>query len=156
MVDVDEQCNNDEEPDKEMINDLVRAALKDGAKLKFKQVLEDLNLTLCPGSVHSKFSFVVRLLCIQPLNKISNTTFNGVLRLMCSSFPKAPLPSTYAEANIFVTLALGRTRSMCAGTTMCCSGAIIPNIIPAQIVVNLDGKIRKVSVFLVRFRGISQ
>ena len=152
MVDVDEQCNNDEEPDKEMINDLVRAALKDDAKLKFKQVLEDLNLTLCPGSVHSKFSFVVRLLCIKPLNKISNTTFNGVLRLMCSSFPKAPLPSTYAEAKKYLRdLGLGYDKiHVCWNNCVLFRGDYAKHD-SCQIVVNLDGKIRKVSMFLIRF-----
>jgi predicted transcriptional regulator YdeE len=73
-IDVDEEANNDNEemPDLEMISELYTAAEEDGQQPKFMRVLQYLKWTLCPGSRHSRFSFVVRLLRIKSRYRISN------------------------------------------------------------------------------------
>ena len=57
---------------------------------------------ICPESSHSRFSFVVRQLCIKSCYRIINTAFNAILKLLFSAFPQSKLPSTYDEANKYL------------------------------------------------------
>ena len=101
---MDEEANNGNEDmsDVEMIAELYRATEEDGQVPNFTRVLRDLKRTLCLGSSHSRFSYVVRLLRINSRYEISNTAFNALLKLMSPAFPQAELPSTYKEANKYL------------------------------------------------------
>ena len=68
----------------------------------FTRVLKDLKRMLCPGSSHSRFSFLVRMLRIKSRYRINNTTFNAILKLLSSAFPDSKLPSTYDDANKYL------------------------------------------------------
>ena len=81
-------------PDLEMLSELYAAAEEDGQLPNFTRVLKDLKRTLCPGSSHSRFSFLVRQLRIKSRYRISNTTFNAILKLLSSAFHDSKLPST--------------------------------------------------------------
>ena len=102
-IDVDEEANGNEEiPDLKMILELYAALEENGQVPNFTKVLQDLKWTLCPESSHSRFSFVVRQLCIKSCYRIINTAFNAILKLLFSAFPQSKLPSTYAEANKYL------------------------------------------------------
>ena len=63
-IHVSEEPNDDNQeiPDLEMLSKLYAAVEEDGQLPNFTRVLKDLKWTLCPGSSHSRFSFLVRLL----------------------------------------------------------------------------------------------
>ena len=65
-------------------------------------MLKDLKRTLCPGSSHSRSTFLLRLLRIKSRYRINNTTFNAILKMLSSAFPDSNLPSTYDDANKYL------------------------------------------------------
>ena len=85
-----------------MISKLYTAAEEDGQVPNFTRLLKKLRRTLCPGSSHSRFSFLVRLLHNKSRYRISNTEFNAILKLLSSAFPDSKLPSTYDDANKYL------------------------------------------------------
>ncbi|XP_066347783.1 uncharacterized protein [Miscanthus floridulus] len=86
----------------EMIGDLYVAAEADGEQPRFARVLEDAKKSLSPGSSHSKFSFLVRMLYIKSRYRISNTTFSTMLKLLSSGYPQSELPKSYDEAKKYL------------------------------------------------------
>ena len=138
--------------DLEMISELYAAVEEYGQVPNFIRVLKDLKQTLCPGSSHSRFSFLVRLLYIKSRYRFSNTTFNAILKLLSSAFPTPNyLQHMMMQISVFVNWALDTTRSMCSIITVCCSGTGMPTWMPAQNAKNLDAKIRMANVFLEKF-----
>jgi hypothetical protein len=60
-------------------------------------VLEDAKKALSPGSRHSKFSFMVRMVYIKSRYRISNAGFSTMMILISSRYPKSELPNSYDE-----------------------------------------------------------
>ena len=81
----------------ELIGDLYAAAEADGEQPRFARVLEDAKKSLSPGSSHSKFSFLVRMLYIKSRYRIDNTAFSTMMKLLSSGFPQSELPKSYEE-----------------------------------------------------------
>lgn len=86
----------------ELIGELYTAAEEDGQPPRFARILEDAKQALCPGSNHSRFSFLVRLLHIKSYYRISNTAFTELLKLLSSAFPQCQLPKSYDEAKKYL------------------------------------------------------
>jgi len=87
VLHVDEPDNEDDHGTSEMLADLYVAVQEDGEQPMFAKVLEDAKCALCPGSVQSRFSFLVRLLHIKSFYRISNTALSVILKLLSGSFP---------------------------------------------------------------------
>ncbi|XP_066334951.1 uncharacterized protein [Miscanthus floridulus] len=85
-----------------MLADLYVAVQEDGEQPMFAKVLEDAKRALCPGSVQSRFSFLVRLLHIKSFYRISNTTLSVILKLLSGSFPNYGLPDSYDKAKRYL------------------------------------------------------
>ena len=68
----------------------------------FVKVLEDAKHALCPGSVQSRFSFLVRMLHIKSFYRISNTSFSAILKLLSGSFPNCGLLDSYDKAKKYL------------------------------------------------------
>ena len=118
----------------------------------FTRVLKDLKLMLCPGSNNSRFSFLVRLLRIKLRYRISNTTFNAILKLLFSTFPDSKLPSTYDDANKYLCeLGLGYKEIHVCHNNCVLFRNKYANMDAAQNAKHLDGKIRMENVFLGKF-----
>jgi len=98
--DSNEQDNDDNDgmPNFELIAELYTTAEEDGQLPKFTRVLDDLKRSLWPGSKHTRFSFLMRLLRIKSRYQIYNTGFNTLLKLLSSAFPQSKLPESYDEA----------------------------------------------------------
>ena len=64
-MDVDDDVYDDDHGVPEMIGELYAAAEADEERPKFARVLEDTKKVLSPGSSHSKFSFLVRMLYVK-------------------------------------------------------------------------------------------
>ncbi|XP_066167015.1 uncharacterized protein [Oryza sativa Japonica Group] len=86
----------------ELIGELYTAAEEDGQPPRFARILEDAKQALCPGSNHSRFSFLVRLLHIKSYYRINNTAFTELLKLLSSAFPQCQLPKSYDEAKKYL------------------------------------------------------
>jgi hypothetical protein len=86
----------------EMIGDLYAQAEADGEQPRFARVLEDAKKALSPGSRHSKFSFMVRMLYIKSHYRISNAGFSTMMNLISSGYPKSELPNSYDEAKKYL------------------------------------------------------
>jgi hypothetical protein len=67
-----------------MIGDLYAQAEADGKQPRFARVLEDAKKALSPGSRHSKFSFMVRMLYFKSRYRISNAGFSTMTNLISS------------------------------------------------------------------------
>lgn len=94
---VEEDNDNDNRaPDFDLVGELFTEW--GGQKPKFEIVLADLKWLVCPGSSHSRFSFLLRLHCIKSHYQISNRAFNALLILLSLAFPRSKLPKTYDEA----------------------------------------------------------
>jgi len=102
VVDVEEPDNEDDHDSVEMIADLYTVVQQDGEQPMFVNVLEDAKHALCPGSVQSRFSFLVRLLHIKSYYRVSNTTFSAFLKLLLGSFPNCCLPDSYDKAKKYL------------------------------------------------------
>jgi len=102
VVDVEEPDNEDDHDSVEMIADLYTGVQQDGEQPMFVKVLEDAKHALCPGSVQSRFSFLVRLLHIKSYYRVSNTTFSAFLKLLSGSFPNCCLPDSYDKAKKYL------------------------------------------------------
>jgi hypothetical protein len=85
----------------EMIGDLYAAAEADGEQPRFAKVLEDAKKSLSP-SIHSKFSFLVRMLYIKSRYRIGNTSFSTIMKLLSSGYPQSELPKSYDEAKKYL------------------------------------------------------
>jgi len=101
VVDVDE-LGNENDGTTEMLADLYTTVEEDGGKPMFVKVLEDAKHALSPGSVHSRFSFLVRMLHIKSFYRISNTAFSALLKLLSESFPNCVLPDSYEKAKKYL------------------------------------------------------
>ena len=101
-VDADDDVYDDDHGVPEMIGELYTAANADGQKPTFATVLEDAKKALSPGSKHSKFSFMVRMLYIKSRYRISNTGFSAMMKLMSDGYPKGDLPKSYDEAKKYL------------------------------------------------------
>ena len=101
-VDVDDDVNDDDHGVLEMIGKLYAAAEADGEKPSFGRVLEDAKKLLNPGSRHSKFSFMVRMLYMKSRYRISNTGFTAMMKLMSDGYPSSELPKSYDEAKKYL------------------------------------------------------
>ena len=86
VLDVDEPDNEDDQGTAEMFADLYTSVQEDGEQPMFVKVLEDAKHALCPGSVQSRFSFLVRMLHIKSFYRISNTAFSVILKLLSVLF----------------------------------------------------------------------
>jgi hypothetical protein len=76
----------------------------------FKIVMREAKRQLYPGcSKFSRFSFVVNLLHMKSLYRISNSAFSAILKLLAEAFPEGnALPKSYNEAkNLLKELGLG-------------------------------------------------
>jgi hypothetical protein len=85
-----------------MIGDLYVQAEADGEQPRFARVLEDAKKALSPGSRHSKFPFMVRMLYIKSCYRINNEGFSTMMNLISSGYPKSELPNSYDEAKKYV------------------------------------------------------
>ena len=103
-IQVDVSYDNHDEDDgvPELIGDLYASAEADGQEPRFAKVLADAKQSLSPGSSHSKFSFLVRLLYIKSRYRISNTAFTVMMKLLSSSFPQCEFPKSYDEAKKYL------------------------------------------------------
>jgi len=102
-IDVDVSYDNHDEDDgvPEVIGDLYAATEADGEEPRFAKVLADVTQSLSPGSSHSKFSFLVRLLYIKSHYRISSTTFTAIMKLS-SSFPQCKFLKSYVEVKKYL------------------------------------------------------
>jgi hypothetical protein len=82
----------------EMLVDLYTSLKADGGNSRFTKVLNDAKQQLCPGSEHSKFSFLVRILYIYSRYQVGSTTFSELMKLLSQRFPQCELPTSYDEA----------------------------------------------------------
>jgi len=108
VMDEDHEDPDDRLPD--MLQELYVAehAVQSGEKSMFAAVLEEIKKELHPGSDHSRFSFVVKLLHIKSFYRISNVAFNAILKLLSSAFPACSIPTSYHEAKKLIrALGLG-------------------------------------------------
>jgi hypothetical protein len=101
-VDVDDGVYDDDHGVPEMIGELYAAAEADGEKPRFARVLEDAKKALCPGSRHSRFSFMVRMLYKKSHYRIGNNAFSAMLKLMSEEYPQSELPKSYDEAKKYL------------------------------------------------------
>ena len=101
-MDADEHDDEDDHGVPELIGDLYRAAEVDGKEPNFFKVLEDAKRSLIPGSKHSRFSFMVRLLHIKSFYRISNTAFDALLNLLLAAIPECDLPKSYDDAKKYL------------------------------------------------------
>jgi len=101
-VDVADDDYDEDHGVPEMIGDLYAAAEADGEQPRFARVLEDAKKSLSPGSSHSKFSFLVRMLYIKSRYRIGNTGFSIMMKLLSSGFPQSELPKSYDEAKKYL------------------------------------------------------
>ncbi|XP_066385135.1 uncharacterized protein [Miscanthus floridulus] len=101
-VDVADDDYDEDHGVPEMIGDLYAAAEADGEQPRFARVLEDEKKSLSPGSSHSKFSFLVRMLYIKSRYRIGNTGFSIMMKLLSSGFPQSELPKSYDEAKKYL------------------------------------------------------
>jgi hypothetical protein len=93
-----------------MLQELYAAeqAVQSIEKSMFSAVLEEMKKELQPGSDHSKFSSVVKLLHIKSFYRIINVAFNAILKLFSSTFPACSIPTSYHEAKkLICALGLG-------------------------------------------------
>ncbi|XP_066354558.1 uncharacterized protein [Miscanthus floridulus] len=102
VVNEDEADNEDDLGTVEMLADLYTAIEEDGEQPMFVKVLEDAKRALCPGSVHSRFSFLVRLPHIKSFYRISNIAISVILKLLARSFPNSCLPDSYDKAKTYL------------------------------------------------------
>jgi len=102
VLHVDEPDNEDDHGTSEMLADLYVAVQEDGEQPMFAKVLEDAKRALCPGSVQSRFSFLVRLLHIKSFYRISNIALSVILKLLSGSFPNCGLPDSYDKAKRYL------------------------------------------------------
>jgi hypothetical protein len=104
----DDDVNDEDNGVPEMIGELYAAAEADGEKPRFARVLEDAKKFLSPGSKHSKFSFMVRMLYLKSRHRICNAAFSTMMKLMSDSYPQSDLPKSYDEAKKYLNeLGLG-------------------------------------------------
>ncbi|XP_066361319.1 uncharacterized protein [Miscanthus floridulus] len=101
-VDVADDDYDEDHGVPEMIGDLYAAAEADGEQPRFARVLEDAKKSLSPGSSHSKFSFLARMLYIKSRYRIGNTGFSIMMKLLSSGFPQSELPKSYDEAKKYL------------------------------------------------------
>ncbi|XP_066324074.1 uncharacterized protein [Miscanthus floridulus] len=101
-VDVADDDYDEDHEVPEMIGDLYATAEADGEQPRFARVLEDAKKSLSPGSSHSKFSFLVRMLYIKSRCRIGNTTFSTMLKLLSLGYPQSELPKSYDEAKKYL------------------------------------------------------
>jgi hypothetical protein len=99
---MEEDGNDNTLIDINFVGDLFRATDRVGKKQKFERVLADLKWLVSPGSSHSRFSFLVRLLYIKSHYQINNRAFNALLALLWSAFPRSQLPKSYEEAHKYI------------------------------------------------------
>ena len=102
----DNDVPNDRLPD--MVHELFVVGDEDGEKSKFAALLEEMKQELHPGSVFTRFSFVVKLLHIKSFYRISNVVFTAILKFLSLAFPHCSLPTSYKEARKLIkALGLG-------------------------------------------------
>ncbi|XP_066341633.1 uncharacterized protein [Miscanthus floridulus] len=101
-VDVADDDYDEDHGVPEMIGDLYAVAEADGEQPRFARVLEDAKKSLSPGSSHSKFSFLVRMLYIKSCYRIGNIAFSTMLKLLSSGYPQSELPKSYDEAKKYL------------------------------------------------------
>jgi hypothetical protein len=82
----------------DLVADLFTAAEQAGREPKFEILMADLKRPISLGSSHSTFSFLVWLLYIKSHYQISNRSFDVMLALLSSIFPRSQLPKSYDEA----------------------------------------------------------
>jgi hypothetical protein len=103
VLDVDEPNNEDDDlGTAEMLADLYTAIQADGEQPMFVKVLEDAKHALCPGSVQSRFSFLVRMLHMKSYYRISNIAFSAMLKFWSESVPSTGLPDSYDKAKRYL------------------------------------------------------
>ena len=86
----------------EMIGEMYAAAEAQGEQPRFTRVLEDAKKSLSPGSRHSKFSFLLRMLYIKSRYPISNGAFSVIMKLLSEGYPNSDLPKSYDEAKKYL------------------------------------------------------
>ncbi|XP_066323971.1 uncharacterized protein [Miscanthus floridulus] len=101
-VDVADDDYDEDHGVPEMIGELYAAAEAEGQQPMFARVLEDAKKSLSPGSRHSKFSFLVRMLYIKSRYRIGNTTFSAMIKLLSEGYPQSELPKSYDEAKKYL------------------------------------------------------
>jgi hypothetical protein len=125
----------------ELIGELYTAAEAQGEQPRFARVLEDAKKSLSPGSSHSKFFFLVRMLYIKSRYRIGNGAFSvimkllsgGYLRVICQNHMMRPRNILKSWALVFRTL-------MCARIIVCCFERSMKRRMCAQYARRLDGK----------------
>jgi len=76
----------------------------------FKIVMKEAKRHLYPGCTKfSRLSFVIKLLHMKSLHRISNSAFTAILKLLCEAFPECnTIPKSYDEAkSLLKELGLG-------------------------------------------------
>jgi hypothetical protein len=101
-VDENEDVYDEDHGVPEMIGDLFATAEADGEIPTFATVLKDAKKKLRPGSKHSKFSFMVRMLYMKSRYRISNKGFTAMMKLISDGHPKSELPRSYDEAKNYL------------------------------------------------------
>jgi hypothetical protein len=128
-----------------MIGDLYAQVEADGEQPRFARVLEDAKKALSPGSRHSKFSFMVRMLYIKSRYRISNARFSTMMNLISSGYPKSELPILMMrQRNTFESWSLDTKTYMCARTIVFYFGIrkhpSMQSLMCAQYARSADGK----------------
>jgi hypothetical protein len=101
-VDENEDGYDEDHGVPEMIGDLFATAEADGEIPTFATVLKDAKKKLSPGSKHSKFSFMVRMLYMKSRYRISNKGFTAMMKLISDGHPESELPRSYDEAKNYL------------------------------------------------------
>jgi hypothetical protein len=86
----------------EMIGDLYAVAQADGEQPRLATVLENAKKSLSPGSMHSKFSFLMRLLYVKSRYRISNVGFSIMMELISQGYLESKLPKSYDECKKYL------------------------------------------------------
>ena len=112
---------------------------------------------LYPGCTKfSTFSFVVKLLHMKSIYRISNSTFSAVMKLLAEAFPEwNTLPKSYNEAkSLLKKLGLGYESIQCATIIVRYSERNMPSLTIALFVVCQDGKTQEGRIYHRKCCGI--
>jgi hypothetical protein len=125
-VGVGDDVHDDDYGVPEVIGELYAAAEADRERPKFAKVLEDAKKALGPGSSHSKFSFLVRMLYAKSHYRISNTGFSTMLGLISDAYPHSELPKSYEDSKKYLReLGLAYENIHVCKNNVCCFGTRI-------------------------------
>jgi hypothetical protein len=82
----------------DLVQNLLTSKEQAGRVLKLERVLDELKQSVSSRSTFSRFSFLVRLLCINSHYWVSNSYFDALLALLSDAFPSSNVPKSCEEA----------------------------------------------------------